>query len=809
MSVTGLTDAEARARLAAGQSNQTHLRPARTAEIARRESVFTIFHLNMLGLIGIQLLMRANLSALITFGLGLLTILIRIVQDSFSERRLRALQHEMRPRSNVIRGGHYRSIDSDQIVPGDLIVVGPGDQFQVDGRVVGSGAVMVDASQVTGERGWQRVEAGGEVFAGSTCISGRGRYVAERVGSDRLVHARMSERTTAAAAPTPLERLVARVLLYLLIVVIVFVAILLAKFFRLDVGDAGEALIDAAPVIFSLLPTGLYLMIVRTYATGTADLARAGAVVHSARTVESLAESDIICFTDVEVLAGTAAEITPLPGPPDDDDWPSPPQMRQLLGDIARNVAVTTPLSEAFSRTFEGEERTVRLEVSQLANLGWLAIAFDDDSGLYVLASPRVLVPHLREPGAAALDAVISDLGRATASDDDVATEVLVLAWGPLDRAVPDAVEMRLPDGLVPLCVVSARRRLHSEAMEVIREFVASGVRIKVFSAGEPEEVIALLHQSGLTTDDEQQLLAEGGLSRETLESVPREEWPELVAKYRLFGGLRPEQVAEVVRVLRAGGKHVTVVGDGLTDLPALQGADIAVVHPSSTQAALSQADIVVLDQSPAVLLKALHEGQSMVRGLLDLLKLNLTLVICSALLILGVRLFGVGFPYRGGHGSIISILAITIPSILMPLWARTGRIESADYRRILARFVAPAGVLLAAAAFLIYLYFLNRTGSVATAQMAVTYTLLYCGLTLAVIIQPPVLVDGKRRWNTVAMAGILAVLGTFVPYAPKGLDWFQASMLPHPGDYLVVAGAVGLWALALLGIWRIWPRVE
>lgn len=810
MASVGLTEAEARARLAAGQQNTTRVKPTRPRDLVRRESVLTIFHLNIIGLALIQLLMREWVGALLTLLVSLATTGIRAGQEAIARRRIDAVEQTLRPRATVVRDGRTKSIDADQVVRGDLLVISPGDQFQVDGHIVGDGSLIVNTSMVTGERGLRRVQAGEEVLAGSYCVSGRARFLADRVGADRFIHARIAGRRTLAERPTPLERLITRILYALLMVVVVYAAILVAKYFRLDIGAPGDAFIDAAPVIFSLLPTGLYLMIVSTYSTGTADLAKMGALVHSARSVEALSESNVVCFTDVGLLSGAAMDLTPAPRPPDDEDWPSPSQLRQLIGDFARSTSTPTPISEALARAFEGEQSIITTEAAHFATLGWTALAFDDDPDLFVLAEPRLL-----DGVAGSADA---EGPRPDSEPEDGQLDGLVLAFRPNDVPLVDDVgRPRLPDGLIPLCTIKYGRRIRPESLQLVRDFVASGVRIKVFSAEPPERVIAALRATGLSAEDERQWLAQGGLSSIDLSQLPQDQWVNAVSEHRLFGGLTPDQVGEVVRLLRASGNQVTVVGDGLTDLDALQEANLAVAQAASAQAALGSADIVLLSNSPAALLKVLHKGQSMVRGLLDVIKLNLVLVVCSALLIVAVRSTGAGFPYLSGQGTLISILAVTVPSLVLPFWAAHGTVSSASYRLILVRFVLPPAVLLCASAFLVYLLVLNRTGVVATAQLAVTYTLLYSGVLLTVLLKPPLrnrpprLPGGPagRDWRGVVLAAILATVGTLVPVVPLGRHLFRLDVLPHLGYYVAVALAVLGWLVAVQMVWRFFPRVD
>lgn len=807
----GLTEAEARARLAAGQQNSTRLKPTQPRDLVRRESILTIFHLNIIGLALIQFLMREWVGALLTLLLSVATTGIRAGQEILARRRIESVERSLRPHATVVRDGRIRSIDADQVVEGDLLVISPGDQFQVDGHVVGEGSLIVNTAMVTGERGWRRVQAGDEVHAGSYCVSGRARFLADRVGADRLIHARIADRRLLAEQPTPLERLITRILNVLLMVVVVYAAVLLAKYFRLDVGTPGDALIDAAPVIFSLLPTGLYLMIVSTYATGTADLAKMGALVHSARSVEALSESNVVCFTDVGLLSGAAMDLVPAPRPPDTDDWPSPSQLRQLIGDFARSMSEQTPITEDLAKAFEGVHRSTITEAAHFATLGWTALVFEDDPDLFVLAEPHLLVGTTQQQ---------SDLSqpKPDSHSEEGQEALLVFAFRP--NAIPTADDQgrpQLPEGLIPLATIRFGRRIHRETIQLVRDFVASGVRIKVFSAEPPERVITALRAAGMSAEDEREWLSEGGLSATDLARLPKDQWGRTVSEHRLFGGLAPDQVGEVVRALRVSGNHVTVVGDGLTDLDAMQEANLAVAQAASAQAALGSADIVLLSNSPTALLKVLHNGQAMVRGLLDVIKLNLVLVICSALLIVSVRLSSVGFPYLSGQGTLISILVVTIPSMLLPFWATHGAVSSASYRLILLRFVLPPAVLLSASALLVYLMVVNQTGVVVTAQSAVTYTLLYSGLLLTVLIKPPLRNRPPRRpggpasrdWRGVILAAILTGIGTLIPVVPLGRRQFRLDPLPHFGYYVAVALAVLAWFAAVQLVWKVFPRVD
>jgi len=264
-------------------------------------------------------------------------------------------------------------------------------------------------------------------------------------------------------------------------------------------------------------------------------------------------------------------------------------------------------------------------------------------------------------------------------------------------------------------------------------------------------------------------------------------------------------------------------VGDGVTDLPALREANLAIARQTSTQAALGVADIVLLDNSPRALLQVLYRGQAIVHGLLDVLKLNLTQVVCLALLIIAIQAVSIGFPYAAAQGTAVAIISVTIPSVGLSFWATAGAVSSARFGRTLARFVAPAAVSLSMAALLVYLYFLERTGRVADAQLAVTYTLIYAGLLLAVFVKPPRLswTTGQRRsrastqdevltreWRMTGLALLLGIVAFFLPAIPLAQRHLRLDWLQQPADYGIVGLVVLVWALILNLIWVLIPRL-
>ena len=387
---------------------------------------------------------------------------------------------------------------------------------------------------------------------------------------------------------------------------------------------------------------------------------------------------------------------------------------------------------------------------------------------------------------------------------------VLLFAYRPDPVPLRDANgNVQLPGDLIPLCELRYAQHLRPEAARIVQVFAQTGVSVKAFSSDEPDQIVTLFQRAGLGQVEDDPLGVVGAISGQDLEALPRTEWARAASEHAVFGHVTPEQAGALVRALRECGESVAVVGDGVTDLPALQQANLAIARQTSTQAALGVADVVMMGSSPEALLQVLEKGQRIVHGLLDVLKLNLVQISCLALLIAAIQVASIGFPYASAQGAAIAAITVTLPSVALPFWASSGRVSSERFGQILTHFVAPAAVSMGLAGLLVYIYFLNGTGRLAYAQLAVTYTLLYAGLLLAVFVKPPWHAsreekDGARKqdWRMTGLVLFLGIATFFLPAVPAAQQHLKLNWLSQPADYGVIGLVVVAWAVMLNLVW-------
>jgi magnesium-transporting ATPase (P-type) len=899
-----LTEEEAAARRLEGQDNVVLFKPPHSTREILRANALNIFNLSLVGLAVFQILLQKPLDAFLTTAVLVINIGLNVGQQAWARGRLKKLEQATRPQATMVREGMVRSIDPSQIVRGDILVVGPGDQILVDGRVLGEGQIVVDESMLTGDSQQHVRRAGDSVYAGGFCLAGSGAYEAEKVGSERLIVSLTGEFKAVKEELTPVERTIERLLRVLLALVAVFSLILLAEYAEFPFpGLLVDRFGSAASVIFGLAPASLLLMILVNYAMGTANLARVGALVHRSRSVESLAQSTVICFAQSGILTGVGLEMETIDLPRAGDE-PQPrladSRIRQILGTFARSTSAENRAVQAMAGAFPGSQRGFVDEMPFLSLYGWTAVAFDHDDlrGVYVFGAPEILEPRLVQDATRPAEAKDDEPRRATlrerlasvghifrrsesispgeqplvqpeesgdletasepmeerprqgrlrgvmdnvigrvnglvrrvvpasdggdASEDDAdATRVEDAGLATVEELVylvayqPEIVPFHtaegiphLPADLLPLCRLHYSEEVRPEAVETIEKFSQTGVDFKVFSSDSPERTAAVLSQAGLGGSSGTPLRAISGAD---LAALDRERFARAATDNTIFGLVTPEQAGQVVDALHEQGEAVAVVGDGVSDLAAMLRSQLSITRQSSSPAALSVADIVLLGDSPQLLLRVLDMGQRIANGLLDILKLYLNQLVYLTLLILAIWGMGLGFPYQSKQGTLIAIATLVLPSLGLTLWAPAGVLPRTHLGWLLARFVAPAAVTISAATVIVYRIFLDKIGGFAYAQLAVTYMLVFSGLALVILLRPPVRpkVGGSERsgdWRPTALVLVLFVLVFIVAAIPLADQLLGLKPLRQLTHYFVIFLAVAAWVLAALFLWRVEP---
>jgi cation-transporting P-type ATPase E len=823
----GLSQREVMERRASGQGNAAPTPTSRSYRQIFLENVFTFINMCLLGL-GISLTLLGRFGdALLSTGVIALNVVVSVVQEIRAKRTLDEIALLTRPTATVLRDGRERAVLPQEVVVGDVLKIGPGDQIIVDGRIIGDGRLTMDESLLTGEADLIAKQPGDAVYSGSFCVSGDGWYVAERVGAQSLAHQITAGARAFRRVLTPLQReinLVVRIAL-LIVVYLEFLLVVTSVLQRINLADS----VENSTIVAGLVPNGLFLSIAVAYALGAVRILRSGALVQQANAIESLSHVNVLCLDKTGTLTANRLQVAgvyPLAA--------SGTDVERALGTMAASASGGNKTSEALHAAWPSPPRRLAGEIPFSSARKWSAVAFAEDEegeasegshlrGVYALGAPEMLRPYLRNgiaPTPAASSAAESPEWRSIAERVDAwATQglrVLLVARAAGTEPLNDQGDAsELPAGMEPLGLVALADELRPEARETLSAFIRAGVQPKIISGDNPETVAALARQAGLGP-----MLQV--VSGPDLERMSEAEFDATAEAATIFGRISPQQKERLARALQRHGHYVAMIGDGVNDVLSLKQADLAIAMRSGSQAARGVADVVLLQDSFAVLVPAVAEGQRILNGMQDILKLFLTRIATVGLVILSSLVVGT-FPLELRQGSLVTLFSVGIPTIVLAVWARPGPAPQGGLARRLVHFILPPVLLTSALGLLLFVgsYSLRlveagtfgaRSSSallddVPAAQTTLTAFLVLCGLFLIIFVEPPTpwwvggnALSGNRR-PTLLAVGLMATFVVITLVPPLRAVFVLAPLGPQ--EFLLLALAVGAWVLLVRATWR------
>jgi cation-transporting ATPase E len=784
----GLTSAQVAERAAAGEVNVV---PPVTSRSHRRivfENTVSFINVLLYAIVVLLLILGLYGDALMTAALVVANAVVGVVQEVRAKRELDRIALLARPTATVIRDAREQAIDPASIVLDDLLVVRPGDQLQVDGIVVTDGDLRIDESLLTGESDLVAKNVGDPVLSGSFCMTGSGSYRAERVGASSFAQQLTGQARAYRNVKTPLQREIGLVMRVMVVLVILLGAEVVDAFRQLYEDVPLTESVRAAAVIVALVPQGLIFMVTVTYTIAALRLSGKGALIQRMNAVESTSQIDVLCVDKTGTLTTNRLALSGLQplGDVCHDD------LSELLGAYAASTTAGNRTSAALHEGFHRQARPLAGEVPFSSARKWSALALQDDPALYVLGAPEMLRPAL-----APVDGL-------EVIDEWTARGLRVLLFARYPQAPVLGEEPRLVPGLVPLGLACLSDELRPEARETIAGFREAGIALKIISGDNPDTVAALARQAGLAGE----ITTVAGAELEELDEAGLRE---VVERTTVFGRVTPPQKEALVRALQANGHYVAMTGDGVNDVLALKQANLAIAMRSGSQVTRAVADIVLLQDSFAVLPKAFLEGQRILKGMQDIIRLFLVRTLYIALIILGASLLALEFPVTPKQSALLALLTVGVPTLFLAAWARPGTTP----RRLIpssSHFILPAALTIAAVGLTVYVFFLRVTDDVALARTALTITTVICGLAVIPFSEPPneAWVGGDELSGDVkpsVLAGATLVVFIVLLYVPTAREFYELEPLPFSA-YPVIALVVTGWATALRALWR-WRPVE
>ena len=273
-----------------------------------RANVFTVFNLILVSF-GVLTFAFGHWEDALFIGILVANAGIGIFQEWRAKQALDRLAALVAPHATVVREGNPRSVEVEEVVPGDLIRIEAGDQLVADGVLDQADGLSLDESILTGESQAVPRFAGDEVRSGSFAAEGSGLYTVTAVGKASYAEKVADVARTFRHPRSPLERA-----LNLLLIVMVAVMLPLGAIFGYALWESdkplNEAVTTAVAGVVTLVPEGLILLTSVTFAVAALRMARRGALAQQLNAIESLASAEVVCLDKTGTLTEAALEVS-------------------------------------------------------------------------------------------------------------------------------------------------------------------------------------------------------------------------------------------------------------------------------------------------------------------------------------------------------------------------------------------------------------------------------------------------------------------------------------------------------------------
>ncbi|MGD0709402.1 MAG: HAD-IC family P-type ATPase [Anaerolineaceae bacterium] len=790
-SVNGLTLEQVAALKKQGLVNHAPLKTSRTYGQILKENLFTFINTVLFGLGLALVLLGRPTDAFVSVAVIFANTIVSLVQEIRAKRMLDQIALLTRPTATVMRSGNEQVIDPNEIVLGDLLLVHPGDQIVVDGVVSGDCHMEVDESLLTGEADTIPKNIGDVVYSGSFCVHGSGCYTAQKIGAESLAGQITRGARAFRRVHTPLQQQINLVVKVLLVIAAYFILILAISTVVNHI-TLVRAVMNSV-VIIGLVPNGLFLAIAVAYALGAIRIAGKGALIQETNAIESLSNVDVLCLDKTGTLTTNHIRFHALMPLAVTED-----ELRAALGIFAASDSAPNRTIKAIRESFPAEPQPIYAEMPFSSEHKWSGFVFKNPqlTATYALGAPEIF-DHLVD---------LPSVARSQIDNwEQSGLRVLLLAGSPSVLQLQDKNRRpHLPHGLQALGLMAFSDELRPEVQATLESFQKAKVQVKIISGDSPQTVAAVAKQAGMSKEVK-------CLSGRELEAMDATQFENAVEETTIFGRISPMQKEKIVSSLRQHGHYVAMIGDGVNDVLSLKQANVGVAMQSGSQAARSVADVVLLQDTFAPLSYAVLEGQRITNGMQAILKLFMTRIVYSALLIISLDAVN-GFPFAPRNNSVLTLFTVGIPSLALAAWASPGALPSATMVRRMFRFVLPAALTITLGGLVIFVVYFVRNypgnfTALSMAQTALTNFCTLCGVVLIAFVDPSFkwlagseYVRGDKR--PALLSVVLLVAYTLIlthPTLRKLFDLATLSWIEH----LVIAGAVLLWALILRSIWR------
>ncbi len=608
---------------------------------------------------------------IIIIAVVLLNAILGVIQESKAEAAIEALQTMTAATCKVIRDGKQMVLHSDELVPGDIVVLEAGDAVPADGRIIENASLKIEEAALTGEsvpvnklidalylKGESEDVPLGDrknmCYMGSTVVYGRGKAVITETGMDTEMGKIAGALAAAQEEQTPLQKKLdslGKTLSFLVLGICVFIFV----FNLLMAGDFHlSAILSTFMVAVSLavaaIPEGLATVVTVVLSIGVTKMSKRNAVIRRLTAVETLGCTQVICSDKTGTLTQNKMTVVDHVGETNllatamalcsdanlnEDNQAEGEPTECALVNFAYSLGLhKAELEKATPRVDEAPFDSGRKMMSTIHAVDGKFVQYTKGGPDVVLARcSKYLDNGEVKPMTDEKRAEIMAANKAMA---DKALRVLAAAKRDWDEKPADNTPEFLEADLCFVGLTGMIDPVRPEVKAAIEECRAAGIRPVMITGDHKDTAVAIAKELGIITD------ASEAITGAELDAISDDEICEFVKKFGVYARVQPEHKTRIVTAWKANGAITAMTGDGVNDAPSIKSADIGVgMGITGTDVTKNVADMVLADDNFATIVSAVGEGRRIYDNIRKAIQFLLASNMSEVLGVFGATLMG------------------------------------------------------------------------------------------------------------------------------------------------------------------------
>ncbi|EME8244513.1 cation-translocating P-type ATPase [Enterococcus faecium] len=629
---------------------------------------------------------------LLIIAIVVINSVLAIVQEGNAEKALESLQDMNKQTATVIRDGKVTTVESEQLVVGDILVLESGDAISADARLVEASQLRVEESALTGESEAVEKDAAfiaeedeplgdqfNMVFKGCTVAAGRGKAIVTAIGmaTEMGKIADLLNENTMQKTPLQvrLNQLGKRIsMIALAAAALVFV-----------IGELqGEPLLEMFMTSISLavaaVPETLTVIVTLTLAYGVQKMARKHAIIRQLPAVETLGTANVICsdktgtltqnemrvrrvwskedeVTNIEdSMTNSAMEIlkmaalcTDVTVEQEDDDLviKGNPTEVAIVRAVEENYHTKAELEEKYPRVNELPFDSERKMMTTVHQMGEKYISIT--KGAFDVLAPRFSSGDVEQA------AIVNDrFGKR-------ALRVIAVGYATYDEEPQDISSEALEKDLRLIGLIGMIDPPRPESKGAIKRAKKAGIKTVMITGDHVVTASAIAKELGILNDPSE------ALSGSELHQLSDEELDERVKALSVYARVTPEDKIRIVKSWQRTGAVVAMTGDGVNDAPALKASNVGcAMGITGTDVAQSAADMILTDDNFATIVDAVSQGRSVYQNIRKAINFLLSCNISEIFIVLIAMLLGWGAPFTAVQLLFVNVVADGLPGFAL-----------------------------------------------------------------------------------------------------------------------------------------------